>query len=201
MSLELVTVRARTRGKSPVEFQYQGVGKLTPRKVLDADNQAIVLGADGKAVLYTFDKEGKVVSEDGITQDEKGELILAEGQRYVVLDDVDATGLTENLQDVIDLYGAAGNANPMQAVIDGGLNWFNLSQRKSASPVVETISEDELTPVIAAMVKAGTIAEENVSVWRRTVTSGAKSVEMDRLTFAAMTKEYKAAKKAGAFAA
>jgi hypothetical protein len=70
MAIELVTVKARTRGKSPVEFQYQGVGKITPRKVKDKDNQDIVLvtitvdDKAGKAGRLRYDKDGKLIASE-----------------------------------------------------------------------------------------------------------------------------------------
>lgn len=171
--LNLVTVQARTRGKSPQMFSYQGVGRLTEREVL---------GKDGETIK---DAEGNPVK----------------------VHDIDASGVTDDVNEVLNLFGtiparkikdAEGNEvddpkdTPLQRVIDGALNWFNVLARKAASPVSEAApSEDELTPIVAELIAAGILTEDTSAVWRRTVTTGAKSVEMERIDFAKMTKEYK----------
>ena len=184
MALELVTVRARTRGKNPQEFQYQGVGRLTERPVLTGEKEVIKKIVDGKEVAEEVAKP--VRREDG---------------SEVKVDDIDASGLVEGtpqgLQEVISLFGTIKSETPaLQRVIDGALNWFNVLQRKAASPVQEQVTEDELTPLVTELVAKGILSADDVSVWRRTITSGAKLVEMDRLEYVKMTPQYKKLKAA-----
>lgn len=177
MALELVKVHARTRGKSPQEFDYMGVGKVTPRPVLGKD------GAELKR-------------EDG---------------SIVTVDDIDASGATEDVNDVISLFATIPartikNENgeevpdpkdtPLQRFIDGGLNWFNVLARKAASPVTETVTEDELSPIVAQFIEHGIFTGENdESTWRRAVTQSAKLFEMERIDAAKQTKQYKELQK------
>ena len=203
MALNLVTVRSRTRGKSPQEFQFQGIGRLAERRVLDKDNQPIVLDKDGNAVAPTYEKDEKGQPTDKV--------VLEEGQRFVFVDDISAAGITNNPQEVLDLFGtiparkvkdAEGNEvddpsdTPVQRMIDGALNWYNVLARKEASPVTEQVSEDELTPIVSDLIAKGLLTEESSATWRRAVTSGAKAIDMKRVDFAKMTKEYKASQKA-----
>lgn len=199
MALELVDVRARTRGKSPQEFTYKGVGKVETRKVMDKDNQPIVLDSTGKAVDYGFDKDGKLTEASkvlGFAQDEKsGDITLPEGFRYIEVDDLNTSGVTTELQDVVDLYGANGIENPLQAIIDDSLFGFNIRQRKAASPTTEVDKDDELTPIINDMVAAGILSKDNVGTWRRSVTTSANLMEVDKLSVAEMSKEVKKLRK------
>lgn len=167
---------------------------------MDKDNQPIVLNAKGEQVLYSFDKENKLIAEDAtLTADKDANLILPEGYSYIEVQDLDASGVTDNLQEVIDLFGTIPAKDekdtPLQRVIDGALNWFNVQARKAASPVAEVEKDDELTPLVTDMVKNGVLAQDNVAVWRRAVSTGAKSIEVTRLEFAEMTKEVKKFRK------
>ena len=160
--LELVTARARTRGKSPVEFTYQAVGRLRPRKVLD--------------------KEGNPVKR-------------ADGSE-VEVDDVETNAVTSDFQDVLNLFGSLnaeerGNREPLQMAIDFALEGFNYTSRKNAAPVTEQVTEDELTPVTAALVEKQIMDETGATTWRRTVTQAAKMFESDRLEYAQKTPQYK----------
>lgn len=201
-NLALVTVRARTRGKAPQSFTYSGVGKLTERKVIGKSGNPIVLNAKGEQVDYAFDKDGKLETVDAsLTVDDKGNLVLPEGYSYDVVDDIDASGLTSDVQEAIDFLGTLsseqrGGKEPLQFMIDGSLNYANIMARKAASPVTEVQTEDELTPIIAEMVQHGILNEDSIPVWRRNVTSGAKLVEMERSDYVKMTKEYKKLQKA-----
>jgi hypothetical protein len=67
----------------------------------------------------------------------------------------------------------------------------SIFQRKAASPVVEVSTEDDLTPIVAAMLTAKLLNADTETTWRRSVTTGAKAVEMERVDFAKMTKEWK----------
>jgi hypothetical protein len=160
MALELVTARARTRGKSPVEFTYQGYGKLAPRKVT---------GKDGEAVKR----------EDGTE---------------IEVDDLEVEGIVtaEDFDSVLALFD--GNIVKM---LEATLIAKNAENRKAASPVTETVTEDELSPIVAAMLENGILADKDVAVWRRTVSTASKQVEMSRLDYAGMTKEFKALKRLG----
>lgn len=189
MSLTLVTVRARTRGKGPQEFTYQGVGKLTPRTVLDKDGNPI--RKDGKPLEYvdkTEEKDGKTVTEK----------VLAEGQEFVTVDDIDAAGITSELKDVLELFGQVkSEQTPLQRVIDGALNYYNLLARNEAAPVSEVAPKDpELTALVSELVKAGIMSEEKASNWRRVVTQAATQLEMTTVAYAEMTKEVKALRAA-----
>ena len=63
MGLSLVTVRARTRGKAPVLFTYEGIGKLVPRKVIGKGGKAIQF--DGKDLTVDdLDVDGFVDDND-----------------------------------------------------------------------------------------------------------------------------------------
>lgn len=183
MSLELVTVRARTRGKSPVEFTYQGYGKPVERKVMGKDNTPLVMKA-GVAVEPTKDKDG--------------EIVLQEGESYIFVDDLNVEGsVTEaDFDAVLAIFGG-----DIVKVLEGALVAKNAANRKEASPVSETVTEDELTPIVAALTEAGILKSEDVAVWRRNVTSGSKLVEMARIDYVKLTKEYKAGVKAGKLAA
>lgn len=190
--LELVTVKARTRGKTPKEFTYQGVGKLTEREVMSADEEP-AKNEDGTPKL---DAEGKPVMEKAPVRDAQG--------NPVKVDDIDATGLVpgtpEGLQEVIELFGKIPAKDekdtPLQRIIDGALNWYNVQARKAASPVVEVTNEDELTPIVNELVEAKILKADDVAVWRRTITSAAKLMEMDRVTYAKMSPHYKKLNKA-----
>jgi hypothetical protein len=59
MALTLVKVRARTRGKNPQTFEYNGYGKLVPRKVMGKDGKP--LQVDGKEIeIDDLDTTGAV---------------------------------------------------------------------------------------------------------------------------------------------
>lgn len=186
MALELVTVKARTRGKTPVEFSYQGVGKLTERTVMSG-------------------KEEPAKNEDGTPKlDEKGQPVMVQAPARdaqgnpITVHDVDVNGITTDVQDVINLFAShpVEGKTPAQRLIDGALLGFNIEQRKAASPVVEVDKEDELTPLITELIAKSILSQDDVAVWRRNITSGAKMVEVSRLEYAEMTKEVKKLRKA-----
>lgn len=181
--LNLVTVKARTRGKTPKEFTYEGVGKLELRTVMS-----------GKDEVKKDEKGAPVLDEDGKPKMVQAPLRNEDGSE-VQVHDIDASGVTSDLQDVINLFAKVPAKDekdtPLQRVIDGALNWYNVLARKAASPVVEVVTEDELSPIVAELITAGLLTEDNASVWRRNVTSGAKLIDTDRLDYVKMTKEYK----------
>lgn len=194
MSLTVVTARARTRGKSPVEFPFQAVGRLRPRKVMDKDGNPILVNDKNEAVKYT-DKDGKVLSA-GVTRNESGDLVAPEGHRFIEVDDVETAGLTDNFQEVLDLFGSLtdaerNNRTPLQMVIDNALDGFNYTSRKNAAPVTEQVTEDELTPITVGLVEHKILSEQDATTWRRTITGAAKTMEVDRLTFAKQSPQYK----------
>lgn len=220
MGLNLVTARARTRGKSPVEFDYQAVGRLSPRKVTDKNGNPILMSVDskndkgevvkGEQVKYELkkDKDGK--ESLPFENDSEGNPIAPEGTRFVEVDDVISSGLTESMQEVLDLAGslsekergyvnvtdAEGKVSqvaktPLQCIIDWSLDGFNYLSRKNAAPVTEQVTEDELTPVTLALVSAKIMTEQEATNWRRTVTTTAKMLEQNRMDFAKVTPQYK----------
>jgi hypothetical protein len=203
-NLTLKTVRARTRGRDPQKFTYQGIGKLSERKVIGKSGNPIVLDANGNQIDYAFDKDGKLETADtNLKADEKGNLVLPEGYTYDVVDDIDASGLTDDVQEAIDFIGTLsdeqrGGKSALQFMIDGALNYANIMARKAASPVTEVSTEDELTPIIAELVKAGFLDEDSVPTWRRTVTAASKQMEIPRAEYVTMTKEYKKLQKSRA---
>lgn len=178
--LELVTARARTRGKAPQEFTYQGYGKIETRKVMGKDNEPLVIGAYGKAVEPVKDKDG--------------EIVLAEGQHYIEVDDLDVKGIIgeDGLPEVLALFG--GN---IVELLEAGIKQKNVDNRKAASPVTEVVTDDELTPYVNAMIEAKILDDKTASVWRRTLTGTAKMFEWTRIDTMLKTKEYKALDKAG----
>lgn len=216
MSLELVTVRSITRGKGRKEFTYRGVGKITPRNLLDTASWPLVIGPDGEFITYTekITKEGKESVEfkqgnaygfelakettkdsEGNVIQRKGDVILSEGFRFVTVDDVDVAGIvtSESLQDVLDLH-----TGDMKALLTNAVHGFNLMARDNAAPVSEAADkEDELSPLVAVLVDNDIVERKDVGNWRRAVSVGAGALEMDRLQFAQMTKEYKTAKSRG----
>jgi hypothetical protein len=197
MPLRLVTARARTRGKSPVEFQYQAVGRLQPRKVMDKDGNPILVDADSKVVKYEINKDEKTGKLSlPFENDSEGNPVAPEGTRFVEVDDVVTSGLSDNLQEVLDLFGALSEdernkRTPLQMVIDSALDGYNYTSRKSAAPVTEQITEDELTPITAALVEHKILSEQDATTWRRTMTGTAKLMEVNRLTFAQSSPQYK----------
>jgi hypothetical protein len=62
--LTLVEVRARTRGKGPQEFKWQGYGKLVPRKVLDKDGEPLKRPDGTEIEVDDLNVEGLVTAED-----------------------------------------------------------------------------------------------------------------------------------------
>lgn len=194
--LNLVTARARTRGKSPVEFTFQAVGRLKPRFVTDKDNNPILVDNEGKPVKYSLKKDDKGKESLPFELNSEGNPIAPEGTRFVEVDDILTSGVTEKLEDVLELFGALsederGKRTPLQMVIDSALDGFNHNQRKNAAPVSEQVTEDELTPITAALSEKGILSEQDATTWRRTVTGTAKLMEMERLDFAKTTPQYK----------
>lgn len=206
--LSLVTARARTRGKSPVEFTYQAVGRLQPRKVNDKDGNPILVDSEGKQVKYSLvkvkDKDGKETDKTELPfeKDSEGNPVAPEGTRFVEVDDVLTSGVTDNMQEVLDLIGAMseadrGKRSATQFLIDSALDGINYANRKNAAPVTEQVTEDELTPITAALVEKGILSEQDATTWRRTMTGTAKLMEIDRLTFAKTSPQYKKLLAAG----
>jgi hypothetical protein len=202
MGLELVIARARTRGKAPQEFTFKGVGRIQSRKVNDKDGNPIILDDKGNQVKYSFDKEGKVTGNENITQNEKGELVLSGNLRFVEVDELESRGLTEDLQDVLNLFGSLseddrGKRSPLQMVIDSAIDGYNYNARKLAAPVTEQVTTDELTPITAALVEHKIMSEVDATTWRRTVTQAAKLMDAARIDYAKMTPQYKKLVAAG----
>ena len=170
--LSLVTVKARTKGKTPVEFTYQGVGKLEERPVRTKDgDKQVDLIVDGKSII---------------------------------VHDVDAAGITSDMAEVVALFdanplvdkdGIKVETTSLQRIIDGALNWFNVQNRKAASPSVEIEKEDELTPLVSALIDGRILNGDNEGTWRRTVTMAAKQTDMERIEYVRLTKEFKALRK------
>lgn len=221
MSLTLVTVRARTRGKGPKEFQYQGVGRLTPRQVTNKDGFPIrKAGEDGKTPETEFtetpevDDKGKPVMEtitvvtDGVEKQVERQAIVRtvkDTGDFIEVDDINPAGITDKLAEVTDLMKAFASekVSAAQLVIDGALNYYNELARDKASPAPEE-KEDLLGPLVKELVTAGLLIssddrkKDTVGMWRRNVTIGASSVETDALSYAEMTKEVKKLRKAQA---
>lgn len=194
--LNLVMARARTRGKSPVEFTYQAVGRLSSRKVSDKDGNPILVDGEGNVVKYSLKKvEGKKDSLP-FENDSEGNPIAPEGTRFVEVDDVLTTGVSEDLQEVLDLFGSLSEnerskRTALQMVIDSALDGYNYASRKSAAPVTEQVTEDELTPITQALVEHGILSEQDATTWRRTMTGTAKMMDLNRLDFAKTSPQYK----------
>lgn len=194
--LNLVTARARTRGKSPVEFTFQAVGRLKPRKVNDKNGNPILVDSEGNPVKYELKKDKDGNETLPFEKDSQGNPVAPEGTRFVEIDDIETNGLTDNLQEVLDFLGSLSEAErngrtPLQMAIDSALDGYNYASRKSAAPVSEQVTEDELTPITTAMVEYKVLNEQDATTWRRTITSSAKLMETDRLQFAKMTPQYK----------
>lgn len=177
--LELVTARARTRGKAPVEFTYQAVGRLRPRAVKDKE---------GKDVLR---KDGSKVEVDDV-------------ETFLVTDSLqDVIDLYGTLNDDERKVGDKVRA-PLQCVIDYALEGYNQMSRDKAAPVSEQVVEDELTPITVAMVEYGvftdttddkgnvTEAKTHATTWRRAVTQAAALFGTSRLEYAQQFPQYKA---------
>jgi hypothetical protein len=63
MSLALVTVRARTRGKNPQTFTYEGFGKPVARKVMGKDGKPLIV--DGNEIeVDDLEVSGFVTKDD-----------------------------------------------------------------------------------------------------------------------------------------
>ena len=176
--MKTVIARARTRGKSPVEFVYQAVGKLIPRTVKGKDGED--LKREDGSIIYVDD-----VDVTGLVYDEAG--------------DVRESALDECLS----LFG--GNLGKL---LEYGFAGRNEEARRAAAPVTETVTEDELTPIVDILVAAGILSRsrvvegkteplDEVRNWRRAVSTGAKQIEMSLFDYAMLTKEVKAARKAG----
>ena len=194
--LSLVTARARTKGKTPVEFSYQAVGRLVARNVKDKDSNPILVDSEGKNVKYELkkDKDGK--ESLPFENDSEGNPIAPEGTRFVVVDDVETNGLTDNFQEVLDLFGSLtdderGKRSALQMVIDSALDGFNYQSRKNAAPVTEQVTEDELTPITLGLVEHKILSEQDATTWRRNITGIAKTMEQPRMTFAVASPQYK----------
>lgn len=219
MSLSLVTVRARTRGKTPAEFQFQGIGRLSPRRVSDKDGNDILVDKDGKTVKYVtgVDKDDNPTYDTTKVTVVEGKLQAAEGYRFVEVDDVNPHGLTNSIQEVLDLFGTIPAKtitvkaedgteseqpdpadSPMQRVIDYALDGFNYLSRKDASPVAEPVaSEDEFTPLYDVLVSKGYVKADDIQTWRRNVTQSANAMDMDKADIFWALKPVKLAVKAG----
>jgi hypothetical protein len=213
--LSLVTARARTKGKTPKEFTFQAVGRLSPRKVNDKDNNPILVDAEGNQVKYTLvKKDGKDVLPFDVNSDK--EPIAPEGTRFIEVDDILTTDVTEKFEDVLELFGSLSEdergyknvtdaegkvtkvaVTPLQMVINSALDGYNYNSRKNAAPVTEQVTEDELTPITLALVAKGILNEQDATTWRRNITGGAKLMEQNRLEFAQSSPQYKRLIKAG----
>jgi len=211
--LNLVTVRARTRGKGPKEFTYDGIGRLTARQVTNKDG--LPIRKDGKELEFTetpvVDDNGKpvmetiTVVENGVESQKERQVIkrdVAPGQEFIEVDDINPSGITDNLGEVTKLMAtfATEKVSAAQLVIDGALNYYNELARDKASPAPEE-KEDVLGPLVKELVAAGLLVssddrkKDTVGMWRRNVTIGANSVESEPLAYAEMTKEVKKLRK------
>jgi len=219
MALSLVTVRARTRGKGPKEFTYQGVGRLTPRQVTNKDG--LPIRKDGKELEFTetpvVDDKGNKVMETvqilvdettglptdgpGILRDITRQVIKREvktGQEFVEVDDINPAGITDKVSEVTELLKAFATekVSAAQIVIDGALNYYNELAREKASPAPPE-TEDVLKSLVQELVAANLLVssddrkKDTVGMWRRNVTIGANSVDKTTLEYAEMTKEVK----------
>lgn len=188
MALELVTVRARTRGKGPKEFTYQGVGRLTERKVTNKDGLPIRRpGPDGKSPDLEF-TETKVVDDAGKPVMEKVEIlvdettglptdgpgILREITRqvikrdvkdtgdFVVVDDINPAGMTDKIGEATELLKAfaTDKVSASQLVIDGALFYYNELARDKASPAPDE-KEDVLKSLVAELVAANLLVSSD----------------------------------------
>lgn len=197
--LNLVTARSRTRGKTPKEFTFQAVGRLKARNVEDKDGNPILVDEEGKQVKYSLvkkDEKSEIATELPFQKTESGDLIAPEGTRFLVVDDVETSGLTDSMQEVLDLFGTLtederGKRTVNQFAIDALLDGFNYQARKNAAPVTEQVTEDELTPITLALVEKKILSDTDATTWRRTITSSAKLMEMNRLDFATKSPQYK----------
>lgn len=194
--LNLVTARARTRGKSPVEFTYQAVGRLVARKVMDKNGNPILVDSDNNVVKYELKKDNDGNESLPFELDSNKEPIAPEGTRFVEVDDVLTKGVTEDFQEVLDLAGKLSESErdgrtPLQFVIDATLDGINYANRKSAAPITEQVTEDELTPITKALVEHKILSEQDATIWRRTMTGTAKLMDLNRIDFAKTSPQYK----------
>lgn len=187
MSLELIKgVRARTRGKSPQEFTFDGYGKVSARSVQDKDGIPVAVDAEGKPAKVTYNEEKKEYETDG---------------RFVEVDDLVVDGETvtdKSLPEVLSIFG--GN---MVDLLIGAVQFRNSQLRKEASPVSEP-EPDELAPFVEVLRKAGLITDsvkdgktiDGAGVWRRTITMAANQFEMDKVAYIKMNPKYRKALEA-----
>lgn len=192
MAITQNTFRARTRGKSPKKFTFQGVGNPVARKVQDKDGNPIVEKADGTQVEYTYEKkDGKytVASADGITVDDKGNLVLPDGLSFVEVDDADVEAIApkedasaaDKQSFVKDILTNLFNGDYRTFGIVA-LKGFNDIQRDKAAEPLRAVQqkEDELSEIVALMREHKVLtSDEQETKWRRGVTMGYEAVYGD----------------------
>lgn len=118
-----------------------------------------------------------------------------------VVDDASVDSLADaDFDEIAALFGefTSENCNLSQTVNKALAAQFNILSRRKASPVAEVADrEDELTPIINALVAAGIVKAEDVGTLRRTVTMTAGLNEVSRLEALESSKFYRQAVKAG----
>lgn len=185
MTIAKTTFRARTRGKSPKKFTFEGVGTAKERKVTDAENNPIVEGKDGKQVSYKYEKkDGKytVESADGITVDDKGNLVLPEGFNFVLVDDADVEAIAPK-EDAPQEEKAAFVKEILTNLFAGDYRTFgivalkgynDIARDKAAEPFRSvTQKEDELAEIVTLLRENKVLATaEEETNWRRKVSMG-----------------------------
>lgn len=200
----LTTFRARTRGKAPKEFTFQGVGKAVARILKDKDNNPQVKDSTGKLVEYSYKRENdKWTASAPMSVDEKGQLVIPEGYSFVTVDDVDVSGLVPEtatmdelksfLTPVVALYG--GEAKGLRGMLLGALKNFNEEQKQNAAPVSETVKEDDLAEIVN-LLRENKIytTDEEISAWRRRISMAFEQFANEgesKLDFAFRSKEGK----------
>jgi hypothetical protein len=186
-SIALNTFRARTRGKAPKKFSFQGVGNPKARKVSDADGNPIVENAEGKQVTYKYEKNketGKysVESADGITLDDKNNLVLPDGLSFVEVDDADVEAIAPKEDASQDEKAAfvreilsnlfAGDYRTFGIVALKGYN--DIARDKAAEPfrTVQT-KEDDLAEIVDLLKTHKVLTSDaDETNWRRKVSMG-----------------------------
>jgi len=209
MAITKVQIKARTRGKGPKEFTYQGVGKVTERIVNDADGNGIVVDSKGDVVKYIAmgakiegkDRTKTLIEGLGVTKDKDENYILGEGLAWITVHDVDVHGVldaskgTEALKEAVALlaeFPAKDETDtPNQRLLDAALSYYNDMARDAVAPKAEE-KPDELGPLVVELLAAGLLTEKSATLWRRSVSMGATATGMTVLQFAEVTVPVKA---------
>lgn len=203
----LVSIKARTRGKGPKDFTYMGLGKSTARRVKDSNGNDLVVDAKGEPVTYILmgtkvigkDRTKTLIPDVGVTEDKDG-YVLGEGLAYVTVDDVDVSGVfpesggkasLEALMARLAEYSEKAGKTPFQMLLDCGASGYNDYAREAVAPKAEE-KPDELGEIVAQLVAAKLISDKQVGDWRRRVSMGAGAMEISPLAFAEGTALVKA---------